>query len=105
MRGRQSIRKPRPRSGRRRIIESLASMNRRDTYESPLATRNASAEMLRLFSPRHKFNLWRMLWVELARAEKELGVSRISDEAVQQMEATVDDLDFDRAAEWEKRLR
>src|SRR5215218_868137 len=75
------------------------------TYESPLASRNASAEMLRLFSPRHKFGLWRRLWLELARAERELGLSRISDEALRQMEAKLDDIDFDAAAAWEKRLR
>src|SRR3954447_10722375 len=80
-------------------------MPRHDTYESPLVTRNASPEMLRLFSPRHKFSLWRRLWVELARAEKELGVERISDAALRQMEAKVDDIDFDAAAAWEKRLR
>ena len=51
-----------------------------DTYESPLATRNASREMLRIFSPQHKFGLWRRLWVELARAEAQLGVSRITEE-------------------------
>ena len=28
-----------------------------DTYSSPLASRNASAAMLRLWSPRHKFCL------------------------------------------------
>src|SRR4051795_13320642 len=76
-----------------------------DTYESPLAARNASKEMLRLFSPQHKFGLWRRLWVELARAEKELGITRISDEAIRQMEAKVDEIDFAKAAEWEKRLR
>lgn len=78
---------------------------RYDTYESPLAARNASAEMLRLFSPQHKFGLWRRLWLELARAERELGLSRISGEALQQMEAKLDDIDFARAADWEKRLR
>lgn len=76
-----------------------------DTYESPLASRNASREMLRLFSPRHKFGLWRRLWLELARAERELGVSRISEDALRQMQAKLDDIDFDRAADWEKRLR
>ena len=30
-----------------------------DRYESPLVTRNASEEMLRLFSPRHRIGLWR----------------------------------------------
>src|SRR5437763_3714788 len=76
-----------------------------DTYESPLASRNASPEMLRLFSPQYKFSLWRKLWVELARCQRELGISRISTEAIAQMEANVDQIDFARAADWEKRLR
>src|SRR3954470_20710413 len=76
-----------------------------DTYESPLASRNASKEVLRLFSPQHKFGLWRRLWVDLARAEAELGISRITEEAIAQMAAKVDEIDFDRAADWEKRLR
>src|SRR5436190_3975546 len=76
-----------------------------DTYESPLASRNASKEMLRLFSPQHKFGLWRRLWVELARAERELGITRITEEAIAQMSAKLDDIDFARAADWEKRLR
>jgi adenylosuccinate lyase len=78
---------------------------RYDTYESPLATRNASDEMLQLFSPQHKFGLWRRLWVELARAERDLGVTRISEEAIRQMEAKVDDIDFASAEAWERRLR
>jgi adenylosuccinate lyase len=76
-----------------------------DTYESPLASRNASAEMLRLFSPQHKFGLWRRLWLELARCERELGLSRISPDALEQMEAKLDEIDFARAADWEARLR
>jgi adenylosuccinate lyase len=76
-----------------------------DTYESPLVTRNASEQMLRLFSPRHKFALWRRLWLELARCEKELGLNRISDEALRQMEAKLEEIDFAAAANWEKRLR
>ena len=76
-----------------------------DTYESPLASRNASKEMLRLFSPQHKFGLWRQLWLELARAERELGITRITEEAIAQMESKLEDIDFARAADWEKRLR
>src|SRR6476469_3208373 len=77
----------------------------RDTYESPLVTRNASPQMLRIFSPAHKFGLWRRLWLELARCERELGLARISDEALRQMEAKLDEIDFDAASAWEKRLR
>jgi len=76
-----------------------------DRYESPLAARNASPEMLRLFSPRRKFGLWRRLWLELARCQRELGLHRISAQALEQMEAHLDDIDFELAGEWEQRLR
>src|SRR3954470_9744977 len=76
-----------------------------DTYQSPLVTRNASPEMLRIFSPAHKFGLWRRLWLELARSQRELGLTRISDDTLRQMESKLDTIDFDAAAAWEKRLR
>jgi adenylosuccinate lyase len=75
------------------------------TYVSPLAARNASPEMLRLFSPAYKFGLWRRLWLELARCERELGITRITPQALSQMQDKLDDIDFNRAADWEKRLR
>jgi adenylosuccinate lyase len=43
-----------------------------DTYTSPLASRNASEAMLRLWSPRHKFNTWRRIWLAVAEAQHEL---------------------------------
>src|SRR3954467_1968855 len=76
-----------------------------DVYESPLAARNASQAMLHIFSPAHKFGLWRRLWLELARCERELGVSRIRENALPEMEAKLDEIDFAKAADWEKRLR
>ena len=76
-----------------------------DTYASPLVTRNASREMLSLFSARRKFGLWRRLWLALATAERQLGVDRITAEAIGQMAAHLDDVDFDLAADWERRLR
>ena len=45
-----------------------------DTYTSPLVERNASKEMAELFSPARKFGTWRRIWLELARAEKKLGL-------------------------------
>ena len=76
-----------------------------DIYESPLVSRNASAQMLRLFSPQYKFGLWRRLWLELARCQRELGIRRITDDALREMEAEVDNIDFARAASHEKRRR
>ncbi|MCW5768461.1 MAG: adenylosuccinate lyase [Phycisphaeraceae bacterium] len=50
-----------------------------DTYTSPLATRNASPEMLRLWSARHKFNTWRKIWLAVAEAQHEVGLGRSAD--------------------------
>jgi adenylosuccinate lyase len=76
-----------------------------DRYESPLVTRNASDEMIRLFSPAKRIGLWRRLWLELASTQRDLGVSRISTEALEQMRSKLDDIDFGRAAELEQQLR
>ena len=77
----------------------------KNTYESPLASRYASDEMLYIFSPDKKFSTWRRLWIALARAEKELGLTQITDEMIAEMEAHIDDINYDVAAEEEKRLR
>ncbi len=60
-----------------------------DTYTSPLASRNASAEMLRLWSPRHKFNTWRRIWLAVAEAQHELGLP-VTKEQVEELRATVE---------------
>jgi adenylosuccinate lyase len=60
-----------------------------DEFQHPLTTRYASREMRRLFSPAHKFALWRRLWHALMQAERELGVA-IPAEALRQLEAHLD---------------
>ena len=79
-------------------------MSNTSIYESPLSSRYASDEMLYLFSPDKKFSTWRRLWVALARAEMELGLP-VTQEQVDQMEAHLDDIDYEAAAAWEKKLR
>ena len=73
-------------------------------YESPLSSRYASDEMQYIFSPDKKFSTWRRLWVALARAEMELGLP-VTQEQVDELEAHVEDIDYDKAAQWEKKLR
>lgn len=73
-------------------------------YESPLSSRYASSEMQYIFSPEKKFSTWRRLWVALARAEMEMGLP-VTQEQVYELEAHVDDIDYERAAQWEKKLR
>lgn len=73
-------------------------------YSTPLAERYASRDMLALWSPQRRHGLWRRLWLALAEAEKSLGVP-IPDEAIAQMRAHLDDIDFAAVAAYEKRFR
>src|SRR5204862_8054457 len=81
-----------------------------DTYTSPLAERNASQEMLRLWSPRHKFNTWRRIWLAVAEAQHELGLP-VPKEQVEELRAVVDrpggitDQEIQAAEKYERELR
>lgn len=75
-----------------------------DRYENPLITRYASRPMARLWGDRRKFTTWRRLWVALAEAEHELGLE-VSREQVEQLRAQADEIPFEAAAAYERRLR
>src|SRR5512146_15246 len=76
----------------------------RSIYTSPLVERNASPEMAELFGPQRKFSTWRRLWLELAKAEKKLGLN-ITQGQIDQMARHLDDIDFKKAAKYEQQLR
>lgn len=80
-----------------------------DGYRHPLTERYASPEMQAIFSPRRRFGTWRRLWLALAEAQQELGLriggKPIADEALEQMRRGLDELDLERAAEYERRFR
>ena len=73
-------------------------------YSSPLADRYASTAMLELWSPATRHGLWRRLWLALAESERELGV-KLPEDAIGQMRANLDNIDFDAVAKYEKRFR
>ncbi len=75
-----------------------------DRYDNPLISRYASAEMAGLWSEQRKFSTWRKLWVVLAQAERELGLS-ISEAQVAELAAHTEKIDFAAAANYEKKLR
>jgi adenylosuccinate lyase len=77
---------------------------RHDRYTSPLAERYASDAMLELWSPRTRYGLWRRLWLALAESQQALGVE-IPAEALTQMRAHLDSVDFDAVAAYERRFR
>ncbi len=76
----------------------------RDIYESPFSTRYASDEMQYLFSQNMKFRTFRRLWIALARAEQRAGLD-ITDEQIAELEAHKDDINFEAAESYEKKLR
>lgn len=73
-------------------------------YRSPFESRYASEEMLYLFSEQNRFTTWRRLWLELATKEKELGLP-ITDEQLDALASSVEDIDFDKSSDYEKRFR
>ena len=73
-------------------------------YQHPLVERNASAEMIYLFSPAKKFGTWRRLWLALAESQRELGL-KITAKQIQAMKQHLDDIDYTYAARMEKKLR
>ena len=73
-------------------------------YHSPLQSRYASEEMQYLFSPENKFRTWRLLWVILAEAERELGLN-ITEEQIADLKKYVDNINYDVAEEREKEVR
>ncbi|KIY73279.1 adenylosuccinate lyase [Cylindrobasidium torrendii FP15055 ss-10] len=77
-----------------------------ETYQTPLSSRYASKEMAYLFSPAQRFETWRKLWLNLAIAEKQLGLP-ITDEAIEQMKANLKLTaeQFEIAAKEEKKRR
>jgi adenylosuccinate lyase len=68
--------------------------------------------MARLWGPQRKFSTWRRLWVALAEAEHELGMTaadgvspRITPAQLDELRAHVDDVDFAAAEAYERELR
>ena len=76
----------------------------KDRYENPLCSRYASDEMQHIFSPDFKFSTWRRLWIALAESERELGLP-ITEEQIDEMRRHVEDIDYEKAAEYEHKLR
>ena len=75
-----------------------------NSYKNPLEERYSSEEMLYNFSPNNKFRNWRKLWIALAEIEKDLGLE-ISDEQIADLKNNAEEIDYLKAAEYEKKFR
>jgi adenylosuccinate lyase len=77
-----------------------------DTFVSPLGQRNASKEMLTIWSPRHRYSLWRRVWLAAAEAQQAVGLP-IGKDQVEAIRAHLEitDEDLRRAFQHEQKLR
>ena len=87
---------------------------RRETTigDNPLVERYASPEMVELWSPQRRYGLWRRLWLALAEAQHELGLTAadgvtplITAEQLEAMRSHLDDIDWEKVAAYERRFR
>src|SRR6516165_7521563 len=83
---------------------ATAPMSESQVYDNPLVTRYAGRQMAELWGPQRKFSTWRRLWVALAEAERELGLTaadgvspRITPEQLDELRGHIHDIDFGRA--------
>jgi len=91
----------------------MSECSPQDVYTSPLASRNASERMLRIWSPRHKFNLWRRVWLAVAESQHEVTrqwqTPLVTPEQVAALRGVVErgiiDEEIKRAAEIEREVR
>jgi adenylosuccinate lyase len=74
------------------------------TIADVLAARYASPQMTLIWSPEHKVVLERRLWLEVLKAQQDLGVP-IAEGAIEAYESVLDDVDLASIADRERRSR
>jgi adenylosuccinate lyase len=96
----------------RPAISKNDNMNDHLTYDNPLVGRYASPRMAQLWGAQRRIGLWRRLWLALAESQYELGLTgedgktpRIRPEQLEELRNHLDDIDFARASELERKLR
>lgn len=77
---------------------------KKDVYTTPLVQRYAGAHMATLFSHSTRIKTWRKLWIALAEAEKQCGLS-ITKKQINELKKYVDDLNLEVAAKFERETR
>lgn len=73
------------------------------TYISPFTWRYGSEDMRRIFSEKHKIELWRKLWVTLAQAQYEAGL--LNKKELDDLKKNQNNFDIERILEIEKETK
>ena len=74
-----------------------------NSYKNPLEERYSSEEMLFNFSPNQKFRTWKT--VDCARRNRKRPRFRRTDEQIAQLKEHSENIDFEKAAHYEKKFR
>jgi len=91
----------------RRRVRSSSRKNRLEsdlTFDHPLASRYASAQMVRLWGTQNRYLTWRKIWLAAARAQHQLGLP-VTTRQLRDLAAALDRIDFAAVAEYERRTR
>jgi adenylosuccinate lyase len=70
------------------------------TYLSPLTWRYGSPEMRKTFSEKHKYELWRKIWIVLAEVQHQAGL--VSHEELEDLKKNEKEIDIEKIFELEK---
>ena len=73
------------------------------TFQSPFSWRYGSEAMRHIWSEENKYLIWRKIWVEMARAQKDFGL--VSQEELTDLEKNQNNIDIERVWEIEKDTR
>ncbi|EKE15410.1 MAG: hypothetical protein ACD_12C00031G0004 [uncultured bacterium] len=73
------------------------------TYLSPLTWRYGSDEMRKIFSEKHKYELWRRIWIALAVAQHQVGL--VSSEELDDLKKNEKNIDIEKIFEFEKETK
>ncbi|GMT00665.1 hypothetical protein PENTCL1PPCAC_22839, partial [Pristionchus entomophagus] len=75
-------------------------------WESVLGARYCrGSPLLYILSERNKTLIWRQLWIWLAEAEKELGLSQVTEEAIDEMKKAKESIDWSELRAEERKLK
>ena len=73
------------------------------TYLSPFTWRYGSDEMRKIFSEKHKYELWRKIWIALAEAQYQAGL--MNREELNDLKQNEKDIDIEKIFEHEKEIK
>ncbi|GMR43385.1 hypothetical protein PMAYCL1PPCAC_13580 [Pristionchus mayeri] len=81
-------------------------MESESKWESVLGTRYCrGSPLLYILSEKNKTLVWRQLWIWLAEAEKELGLNQITEDAINEMKAANERIDWNELRTEERKLK